>query len=113
MKAINCTLFVKKGKEGSKARFWIGVSTPELDESDKVTGWVQASMPARLSKDAKIAFKEFMVKTKTNEDVQMGRIAINDGWLKAAKTKDGETFVYIFINKLAKRETNPSDEDDF
>ena len=113
MKSINCTLFVKKGEEGNKARFWISVSTPETDESDKITGWVQASMPARLSKEAKTAFKDFMVGSKNNPNVLMGRIAITDGWLNAAKRKDGETFVYIFINKLTKRETNTSSDDDF
>ena len=112
MKAINCMLFVKKGKDGKKARFWITISSPKQDEDGKTVGWVQANMTARLSKEAKERMKEIMTDTK-NDEVKKAAIAINDGWLQASETKDGESFVVIFINKLAKRESNPSDDDDF
>ena len=112
MKSINCMLFVKKASDGKKARFWMTISSPKQDEDGKTVGWAQANMTVRISKEAKERFKEMMTKTK-NPDILKAPVSITDGWLAAAETKDGESFIYMFVNKLAKRETNPSDEDDF
>ena len=98
-------------KDDDFVRYWASVSTEKVDKDNKPTGkYARANISVRLSADAAEVFKENCVKTKTKGIKQLN-CKIGDAWLKASEPKDGEAFVYLFVNSLEPAEQDDEEED--
>ena len=98
-------------KEDEYVRYWASVSTEKTDKDGKGTGkYARANISVRLSSAAAEVFKDSSVKTKTKGIKQLN-CKIGDAWLKAAEPKDGEAFVYLFVNTLEPAEQDEEDEE--
>lgn len=92
--------------EDERARYWISVSTEKTDKNGKGTGdYMSASITVRLSKKAAEVFDDISTKTKT-KTVKQARVELKDFWFKAAETKDGESYAYIFVNAMKEAPEN-------
>ena len=97
-------LFSKQEDEYS--RYWVSVSTEKADRNGKGTGeYINASITVRLSKAAAEVFDDISVKTKT-KGITQARVLLKDYWFKAGETKDGETYVYLFVNAMKEAPSN-------
>ena len=97
-------------KEDEYVRYWASVSTEKVDKDNKETGeYMRATISVRLSASALKVFDDNKVKTKT-KGIKNLNVKMTDGWLKAYEPKDGQPFVYLFINKM--EPADPSDEDE-
>lgn len=82
------------GKDmGEYTKYWLSISTENKDG-----GYAQASIPARLSKEAVKVFEKSAVKTKTKK-IKYATFETDDFWLKAVEGKDAE-YVIVFINAM-------------
>ena len=98
-------------KDDDFVRYWASVSTEKVDKDNKPTGkYARANISVRLSADAAEVFKENCVKTKTKGIKQLN-CKIGDAWLKASEPKDGEAFVYLFVNSLEPAEQDEEEDD--
>lgn len=87
-------------KTDDYVRYWASVSTEKADKNGKGTGdYARANIPVRLSGTAAETFSEGSAKTKT-KGIRQFNAKVSDFWLKAAEPKDGDPFVYVFINKM-------------
>lgn len=101
------TLFAKEADFG--VRYWASISTEKQSKNKKAKKqYVNASISATLSEDAKRIFKKNAEETK-NEDVQMLRVEVKEFWLKAVEGRDGD-FVVLFVNKIALPKEEEDDE---
>ena len=99
-------------KEEDYVRYWASISTEKTDKDGKGTGkYARANISVRMSSAAAEVFKDNAAKTKTKGIKQLN-CKINDAWLKAAEPKDGEAFVYLFVNALEPAESEEDEEDD-
>ena len=99
-------------KEDDYVRYWASISTEKTDKNGKDTGkYARANMSIRLSSDAADLFKENAVKTKTKGIKQLN-VKATDFWLKASEPKEGDPFVYIFLNKFELIENDDDDEEE-
>lgn len=97
-------LFAKQ--EDEYTRYWISVSTEKADKNGKPTGdYISASMTVRLSKKAAETFEDISVRTKT-KGITQARVELKDWWFKAGETKDGESYVYAFVNVMKEAPSN-------
>lgn len=97
-------LFAKQ--EDEYARYWISVSTEKSDKNGKGTGdYINSSITVRLSKAAAETFEECSVKTKT-KGITQARVVLKDFWFKAGETKDGDSYVYLFVNAMKEAPSN-------
>lgn len=96
MKNLTCTLMGKKTENGK--RYWISVSKKESKESSE---FINANLPARLSKVAEEYFAQFAKETK-NPEIRMIRAQITDGWLTVIPFKAGPE-VGLMINAFEVR----------
>ena len=96
MKNLTCTLMGKKTE--SDKRYWISVSKKESKESSE---FINANLPARLSKVAEEYFAQFAKETK-NPEIRMIRAQITDGWLTVIPFKAGPE-VGLMINAFEVR----------
>ena len=98
-------------KDDDFVRYWASVSTEKVDKDNKPTGkYARANISVRLSADAAEVFKKNCVKTKTKGIKQLN-CKIGDAWLKASEPKDGEAFVYLFVNSLEPAEQEEEEDD--
>lgn len=99
-------LFSKKGEDYT--RYWVSVSTEKYNaKKGKGTGeYINASMPVRLSEDAKSTFNNSCVKT-SNKKIMRGRFEVDSGWLESVEPKEGEPYVRLFILEM----TDASEDD--
>ena len=95
MKNLTCTLMGKKTENGK--RYWISVSKKEKESGE----FINANLPARLSKVAEAYFAEFAKQTK-NAEIRMIRAQITDGWLTVIPFKAGPE-VGLMINAFEVR----------
>ena len=99
-------------KEDDFVRYWASISTEKTDKDGKGTGkYARANMSVRLSSAAADLFKDHAEKTKTKGIKQLN-VKATDFWLKATEPKEGDPFVYIFLNKFEVAEKNDDEEDD-
>lgn len=97
-------------KTDDYVRYWASISTAKVDEKNKKTGeYMRANLSVRLSETAEDVFKEYAEKTKTKGIKQLN-VKMTDGWLKAWEPKDGDPFVYIFINKMEPADDGEEDD---
>ena len=96
MKNLTCTFMGKKSETGK--RYWISVSKKESKESSE---FINANLPARLSKVAEEYFAQFAKETK-NPEIRMIRAQITDGWLTVIPFKAGPE-VGLMINTFEVR----------
>ena len=99
MKNLTCTLMGKKTETGK--RYWISVSKKESKENKESSEFINANLPARLSKTAEAYFAEFAKQTK-NPEIRMIRAQITDGWLTVIPFKSGPE-VGLMINAFEVR----------
>ena len=98
-------------KDDDFTRYWGSVSTEKVDKDNKSTGkYARANISVRMSSAAAEVFKDNAVKTKTKGIKQLN-CKITDAWLKAAEPKDGESFVYLFVNSMEPAEQDDEEED--
>ena len=87
-------------KTDDYVRYWASVSTEKADKNGKGTGeYARANIPVRLSGAAAEVFEDNSLRTKT-KGIKQFNAKVSDFWLKAAEPKDGDPFVYVFINKM-------------
>ena len=99
-------------KEDDYVRYWASISTKKTDKDGKGTGkYSRANISVRLSGKAQEVFKENSLKTKTKGIKQLN-VKVTDLWLKSAEPKEGEAFVYIFVNTIEPAESSDDDEED-
>lgn len=99
-------------KEDDYVRYWASISTEKTDKNGKGTGkYARANISVRLSGKAQKVFKENSLKTKTKGIKQLN-VKVTDLWLKSAEPKEGEAFVYIFVNTIEPAESSDDDEED-
>ena len=100
-------IFRKKSDDGEFYRYWAGISTEKVDKDGKGTGnYARANIPIRLSTKAAEVYNDNCEKTKTKGTKQLnGKI---EGWLCAAEPKEGQPYVYLFINSI---ELVPEDDE--
>lgn len=99
-------------KEDDYVRYWASISTEKTDKDGKGTGkYARANISVRLSGKAQEIFKDKSLKTKTKGIKQLN-VKVTDLWLKAAEPKDGEAFVYIFVNAIEPAESSDEEEDE-
>ena len=98
-------------KEDDFVRYWASISTEKTDKDGKGTGkYARANMPVRLSSAAADLFKDHAEKTKTKGIKQLN-VKATDFWLKATEPKEGDPFVYIFLNKFEVAEKADEEDD--
>ncbi len=87
-------------KTDDYVRYWASISTEKADKNGKGTGeYARANIPVRLSGAATEVFEDHSLRTKT-KGIKQFNAKVSDFWLKAAEPKDGDPFVYVFINKM-------------
>lgn len=97
-------------KEDDYVRYWASVSTEKVDKDNKPTGeYMRANISVRLSAAALKVFDDNKIKTKT-KGIKNLNVKMTDGWLKAYEPKEGQPFVYLFINTI--EVIDESDDDD-
>lgn len=98
-------------KDDDFVRYWASVSTEKVDKDNKPTGkYARANISVRLSSAAAEVFKDNAVKTKT-KGIRQLNCKIGDAWLKASEPKDGEAFVYLFVNSMEPAEQDEEEDD--
>lgn len=98
-------------KEDDFVRYWASISTEKTDKDGNGTGkYARANMSVRLSSAAAELFKEHAEKTKTKGIKQLN-VKATDFWLKATEPKEGDPFVYIFLNKFEIAEKSDEEDD--
>ena len=104
-------VFRKKDQDGDFYRYWGSVSTEKVDKEGKGTGeYARASIPVRLSQKAQEVFKDNAEKTKSKGTKQLN--AKVEGWLKAAEPKEGNPYVYMFIDTIEPIQNNDDDDEE-
>lgn len=98
-------------KEDEYVRYWASISTEKTNKDGKGTGkYARANMSVRLSKDAEEVYNESCERTKTKGIKQLN-VKAEDFWLKAAEPKEGDPFVYIFVNKITVVKDDEEDDE--
>ena len=98
-------------KDDEYVRYWASVSTEKVGKDNKPTGkYARANISVRMSSAAAEVFKDNAQKTKTKGIKQLN-CKITDAWLKAAEPKEGEAFVYLFVNSLEPAEQDEEEDD--
>ena len=102
-------IFRKKADEGDFFRYWASISTEKVDKDGKGTGkYARANITVRLSNKAADVYNDACEKTQTKGIKQLnGKI---EGWLCAAEPKEGQPYVYLFINTITAVEDQEDDE---
>ena len=96
-------IFGKKAKTDEYYRFWISMSTEKIGKNGKGTGgYLKATTPARMSKNATAAWAEVATKTK-NKDIKRGISHRKDGWLKVVEGPE-DPYIVMFVNDLVEQE---------
>ena len=99
-----------KNVEDDFIRYWASVSTEKTKDGKGTGKYARANITCRLSRDAEETFKTKSEKTKTKGIRQLnGKV---DGWLKAAETKEGESFLFLFVNTIEPADIEDDEEDD-
>ena len=99
-------------KTDDYVRYWASVSTPKTDkDGNKTDKYMRANISLRLSDEAVKIFKDNAEKTKTKGIKQLN-VKVTEAWLKAHEPKEGDPFVYLFVNKIVPAESEEDDEEE-
>ena len=99
-------------KTDDYVRYWASVSTPKTDkDGNKTDKYMRANISLRLSDEAVKTFKDHAEKTKTKGIKQLN-VKVMEAWLKAHEPKEGDPFVYLFVNKIVPAESEEDDEEE-
>ena len=99
-------IFREKGDEFD--RYWASISTEKTKDGKGTGKYFRSNISVRMSKDAEKTFNDNAEKSKSKGIKHLyGEI---DGWLKAAETKEGTAYLYLFVNSI--KPIQQSEEDD-